>query len=155
MFNRSEGLSKRRPTLVAAAAAIAGVMLSAIAADAGELRASITGARPAGGQVMVALFDGQEAFDAKRQVAGARLEADGNGRVEAIFTDLPVGRYMLAAFQDTDGDGALNRNLFGIPTEAYGFGGDPPSKFGPPRFDDAAVSVTETGRVEIATTLTP
>ena len=35
-------------------------------------------------------------------------------------------------FQDLDGDGELDKNAFGIPTEPFGFSNDPVIRFGPP-----------------------
>ena len=36
-----------------------------------------------------------------------------------------------------------DRNLIGIPKEDYGFSRDAASRFGPPKFDDAAITVQE------------
>lgn len=35
-------------------------------------------------------------------------------------------------FQDLDGDGELDKNAFGMPTEPFGFSNDPVIRFGPP-----------------------
>jgi uncharacterized protein (DUF2141 family) len=50
---------------------------------------------------------------------------------------LPPGHYAAVVFVDRNGNGKLDRGMFGRPTEPYGFsnGG---GTFGPPAFSDAA-----------------
>ncbi len=99
------------------------------------------------GMVMVSLFDRPKGFPsiitygqqiaASRQVAGQPLRL--------VFTDLPAGRYAIAAFHDKDGDNKLTTNLMGIPTEAMGFSNNAKASFGPPSFDSVAVEVSAQG----------
>ncbi len=58
--------------------------------------------------------------------------------------DLPPGKIAIRLFQDEDGNGKLNRNLVGVPTEGYGFSGKP-SMMGPPSFADATVARSAAG----------
>lgn len=60
-----------------------------------------------------------------------------------LIEDLPVGTYGLAVFQDLNGNRRLNKNLFGYPSEPFGFSNDAKVVLGPPDFEDAAVQVTE------------
>ena len=55
--------------------------------------------------------------------------------------DLAPGRYALFAMHDANGNGDLDRNLLGIPTESYGFSNGAAGTVGPPSFDAAAVQV--------------
>lgn len=126
---------------------------TATAAAAGDLTATTRGVKPQNGMLMIAVFDSAEAFAADRPFAGQRLDP-ASGEVRATFHGLPAGRYLVAAYQDADGDGKLSVNLFGVPVEAYGFGGDPPSRFGPPKFDAAAVTVGE-APVDVIASLSP
>lgn len=129
------------------------IVATATAAAAGDLTATARGVKPQNGMLMIAVFDSAEAFAADRPFAGQRL-APAAREVRATFHGLPAGRYLVAAYQDADGDGKLSVNLFGAPVEAYGFGGDPPSRFGPPKFDAAAVTVGEAS-VDVIATLSP
>ena len=54
---------------------------------------------------------------------------------------LSAGRYAVAAYQDLDDDGTLDRSALGIPTEPYGFSNDARGRYGPPSFDAAAVTL--------------
>jgi uncharacterized protein (DUF2141 family) len=65
------------------------------------------------------------------------------GHVTVRVTGIPPGRYAVQAYHDEDGNGRLRHNLFGIPTEAIGFSRDAPLRLGPPRFEDAAIEITE------------
>lgn len=54
-----------------------------------------------------------------------------------LFDDLTAGRYAVSVAHDEDGDGELDRGLFGIPREPWGASNDAPARFGPPSFSDA------------------
>ena len=43
----------------------------------------------------------------------------------AIFRDVESGRYAVALYLDTDEDGELDTNLFGVPQEPIGFSRNP------------------------------
>lgn len=68
-----------------------------------------------------------------------------NGRAKVVVSDVKPGVYALQAFHDSNENMDLDRNLFGLPKEGMGFGNDAPMRFGPPRFEDAAVEVPAGG----------
>ena len=47
----------------------------------------------------------------------------------------------MVAFHDENGNGELDRNVLGIPTEGHAFSNDATGRMGPPAFADAAVTV--------------
>lgn len=51
--------------------------------------------------------------------------------------DVPPGRYAAQAFHDRNGNGKVDRALFGIPTEPLGFSNDAPVHMSPPKWADA------------------
>jgi uncharacterized protein (DUF2141 family) len=64
--------------------------------------------------------------------------------------DLPPGKYAISLFQDLNGDSKMDKNFIGFPKEPFGFSA-PMGKFGPPKFDEAAIEVTgESASVEVA-----
>lgn len=63
--------------------------------------------------------------------------------------ELPAGRYAVAVFHDANGDGKLNTNLVGMPTEAYGFSNDARGVFGPPSLNDQLVTVNRNLIIEL------
>lgn len=71
------------------------------------------------------------------------------GTTTVTVENVPPGTWAVLAYQDENGNGKLDRNLLGIPSENYGFSRDAAGKFGPPGFDAAAIEVGE------GTTVTP
>lgn len=117
------------------------------AASAASLSLQIgTGIRP-GEQVLVALYD-QESQWLKKSVRGVKAAAPadlGNDGTHTLLIDtLEPGRYAVAVYVDRNGNGKLDRGMFGKPTEPYGFsnGG---GMFGPPDFADALIEVGASG----------
>ena len=62
---------------------------------------------------------------------------------------LPPGKYAVSLFQDLNGNSKLDKNFIGYPKEPFGFSA-PMGKFGPPKFDEAAIEFSgENASVEI------
>ena len=98
-----------------------------------------TGART--GRVMVALYDSAAAYDGG---AGPRaaLAISAAGDVVAEFENLPAGDYAVKAFHDVNGDGEMNTNPFGMPTEPFAFSNNAVGNMGPARWDRARFAVS-------------
>lgn len=94
------------------------------------------------GQVMLALFDSEAAYDgAGGPVRVERAEVSG-GTVTVRFAGLPAGDYALKAFHDLDGDGEMDRNPFGMPTEPFVFSNNAVGNMGPARWERARFSAS-------------
>ncbi len=102
-----------------------------------------TGART--GMVMIALYDSAASFNGSgagdRAVARTAISAS-SGRVVAAFDNLPAGDYAVKAFHDVNGDGEMNTNPFGMPTEPYAFSNNAVGNMGPARWDRAHFAVS-------------
>ena len=73
------------------------------------------------------------------------------GEVTVRIEGVPPGVYAAQAFQDENGNGVIDRNFFGIPTEGLGFSNDVRFNFGPPRFAAAAFRLgPEGGRIRFS-----
>lgn len=70
---------------------------------------------------------------------------------EVVFEDVPPGRYAVAAYQDVNGNGELDKVPPGIPTEPYAFSNDV-GRLAPPSFERALVEVGE-GRTMVVVRL--
>ena len=108
-----------------------------------EVRINFVGKKLKGGKVSVAVYDHEDAFPVFGKHRFAKRvsveEALSNGM---SFSEVPSGTYAIAAFCDENENGTLDRNVFGVPTEPYGFSKVPPSKWKDPVFKDVAVEVT-------------
>ena len=118
------------------------VSLSPALAMAADLKVEIEGPRDDSGTVMVALFKDAAAFKADTRFAGAFIAAK-PGRVVVAFPELEPGTYALSAFHDQDGNGKLDTNLLGVPTEGYGFSNNAKGLLGPPSFESSSFTVGE------------
>ena len=76
--------------------------------------------------------DGDQSFERATAVPIA------DGRVVWTVDALPGGTYAASAYHDEDYDGALDTNLFGAPSEPFGFSNDARARFGRPDFAEAA-----------------
>jgi uncharacterized protein (DUF2141 family) len=117
--------------------------LSSLPVFAADLVVEVEGLRGNQGVVSVGLFDKAENFP-KQFTTGLRTPAD-KPVVEVVFRDLPPGRYAVSAYQDENGNLELDRGLFGIPKEPYGFSRDARGTAGPPEFRDARFDLGDEG----------
>ena len=110
-----------------------------LCAKAGELTVHFTGIDEPKGQIMVALYDSEDHYKVWKAFRDAKIPASGEKTV--VFADLPPGKYVVSAYQDKNSNGELDKALFGIPTEPYGFSRNPFSRLGAPSFDKAALAI--------------
>lgn len=135
-----------RTALIAAALAV--LSSSAAVAETAAAPATIrftfeTGA--ATGKVMVALYDSAETYDGGAPVKAVQVDVAA-GQHEAVFADLPAGDYAMKAFHDVDGNGRMNTNPFGMPTEPFAFSNNARGNMGPASWERAEFAAS--GQVE-------
>jgi len=116
-------------------ALLATALAAALPALATDISVEIAGVESSKGHVLVALYD-EETFLKKKPVQKLRIDLAPGTAVTGVFRDVPEGTYAVVAFHDENGNGKLDRNLIGIPTEKIGFSNNP-SLWGPPRFSDS------------------
>ncbi len=88
------------------------------------------------GKLYVQIFKGQTNY--QKSIAELSTIANAKkGKVTITFNDLTAGEYAIRFFHDEDNDGKLATNLFGIPSEGYGFSNDAKPNFGPVSFENA------------------
>ncbi len=144
---RRSGLRRRLAGLL-----LAGGLCGAVPAAAATVQVEIDGIEPGGGPVRVALCQGGlgEAACARGDEAPASAS-----RVLFTFQGVPTGTYAVAAYQDTNGNGRLDRTGLGLPLEPYGFSGVA-GRRARPDFAEAAFGLREPGgsiRVRLARAL--
>ncbi len=66
---------------------------------------------------------------------------NGQQAVVVIWKGLPAGKYGVVAIHDENANAHLDRNMFGIPKEGFGFANNPRIKFSAPPFQAALVNV--------------
>lgn len=105
-----------------------------------ELTISVPAGRP--GSVLAAVFDKAEGFPRGKPLRTVAAQPV-RGKAGLTFAGLPPGDYAATAFLDENGNTQLDANLFGLPTELYGFSRNARGLAGPPPFADAAFRVND------------
>jgi uncharacterized protein (DUF2141 family) len=127
-----------RPFPLGRVAAVAALAMASAAAQAYDLTVEVLGARSDQGLVLGALY-ASEASWLKDPLAGERQPA--GGKSVLVYRNLQPGTYALSLYHDENGNGKLDANVVGIPTERYGFSRDARGSMAPPSFADAALEL--------------
>jgi uncharacterized protein (DUF2141 family) len=116
-----------------------------------KLTVEINGLKNRNGQVCLSLFANSQGFpDRSDRAVKNQCVKITETPLRITFENLPSGSYAIAAFHDSRSSGQLKRNFLGIPTEEFGFSGNPVIRTGPPKFSESAVLVVgATTRVQI------
>jgi uncharacterized protein (DUF2141 family) len=146
----------RLPGRIASAAGFcalaAGLCGPVMPAAAATVQVEVDGIEPGGGQVRVALCQGGLSESACLRGDDAPATA---GRAQFTFQGVSPGTYAVAAYQDANGNGRLDRTGLGLPLEPYGFSGAA-GRRARPDFAEAAFALREPGaavRVRLARAL--
>ncbi len=113
-----------------------------------ELTLSVNNIKSIKGNLLVAVYDKEEHYNANSNwVAAKQVKVVGTS-MSLDFADLPAGNYAIKLFQDENENNQIDIGANGIPTELYGFSNNGGS-YGPPSFDEAKVVVDKATEIEI------
>lgn len=94
------------------------------------------------GKAHIAIYRSTDKFPSpKSQYKGQVVEINDKKIATATFSDLPKAYYAVAVFHDKNKNGAMDKNLVGVPTEKYGFSNNARETFSAPSFTSASVKV--------------
>lgn len=128
-----------RSVILALVLAAAGAQGANAQAANGALSIELAGLQPQGA-IMIQLFDSEAGYQSGQGVGAQRVEISG-ATAQVRFEDLAPGQYAFRLFHDVNGDGRMNTNPFGIPTEPFAFSNNARGSFGPARWADAMFTV--------------
>ncbi len=120
-------------------------MLFAASAQAqtGNVLFKVKGIKTAkAGNIAAGIFVKENFPEVGKQFKGKDIKVKAS-EMEVLLEDVPVGIYGAVVYQDTDSDQELDSNFMGFPKEPIGFANNAKIRFGPPKFEDAAIEVTE------------
>lgn len=103
------------------------------------------------GQIMLALFDSEAAYGGRGAPVRQEMVAVTGATASVRMEGLQPGRYAVKAFHDLNGDGRMNSNPFGMPTEPFAFSNNAHGNMGPASWADAAFDVAATGAAQSIT----
>lgn len=109
------------------------------------------------GKLNVGIFTEAQAKEyGQRKVFGNKVEPKfgktpdiAEKETMTVDFDLVPGTYAIAIYQDEDGNGKLNKGLFGAPTEPYAFSNQARATFSAPKFKKASFEVKGDTEVKI------
>ena len=110
---------------------------SAASESTGNLIVNISGFPSSDGFAMVALNNSKESYKGGEDTAVAKTKTMVvDQKVQVIFTNLPYGSYGVSIYHDENSNGEMDKNMMGIPKEAYGFSNNAKGFFGKPDYKD-------------------
>jgi uncharacterized protein (DUF2141 family) len=102
-----------RSTVLSLALAILPIMANNISVEVKNLRGD--------GKLYIGLFNRAKSFKNISETYRNMVLDINSSSLKVIFRNIPNGVYAISLFHDKNGNGILDRNLFGIPIEGYGF----------------------------------
>ena len=130
------------------------LILFALPVNASELRITVEGIRSPHGTILIGLYDSLESFTRAIELsdkdgflndpdrfAAVALRANAAMKSAVVLTNLDPGQYAIILFHDENGNGKLDKNALGVPTEPYGFSNNVRGFLGPPAFEEAVMQV--------------
>jgi len=105
-----------------------------------------------GGLVKIGVYQEDGFPSVGKEIIGKDVKVE-ESSITVSFDNIEDGVYAIAVFQDKDSDGKLNSNLFGAPTEIYGFSNNKYGKFGPPDFEIVSFKVANGKAVSLTINL--
>jgi uncharacterized protein (DUF2141 family) len=114
------------------------LMLTATAAAAADLTITVKDVRSTEGAVLIAVYDSDSHFLDPQHAKFTGKSNAVKGEVKFVFHNVPSGKYAVTSFHDENGNGKLDRNAVGFPTEGIGFSNEAKITLGPPAFTEAA-----------------
>jgi uncharacterized protein (DUF2141 family) len=121
--------------LVAVAAGF--VLAGPVSAADASIEVLVTELRNEGATLNCALFSTPLGFPDPRTAIAKVTAPVVDGQAVCRFTAVPAGSLAMAAFEDRNGNGVLDTNVFGVPTEGLAFSRDARGRLGPPSFEAA------------------
>ena len=109
-------------------------------AAASSLTLSFTDIDAPKGRIMLALFDSAAGYDGGKVVRGMAVEVSG-ATASTEIAGLAPGQYAVKLFHDVNGNGKMDTNPFGMPTEPFAFSNNAKGNMGEASWDAAMFEV--------------
>ena len=111
-----------------------------------ELQVNFSNLREAKGNLYVAVYDQEGKFLKTDQMRSNKIVSVAQkGSIKLSMGNFPPGQYAVSCFHDLNGNGKLDTNWAGIPTEPYGFSNNTRPKFRAPKWAEAAFALNAAG----------
>jgi uncharacterized protein (DUF2141 family) len=115
--------------------------LFSISAWSDTINLKVVGTKTIPGRIFIAVFNDPGQFPDKKAVVNKIVPVTNTQDSAQIKLDLPAGDYAISIFLDKNGNGKLDKNFLGIPTERFGFSKNPRILTGAPSFSECEIRV--------------
>ena len=115
------------------------------------LSISFTNIREAKGSLYVGVYKSEADFMKEEKACLKKIiPVTATGNLDLDVSELAPGTYAVSCFHDVNGNGKLDTNLLGIPSEPYGFSNNARPKFRAPNWGETRFEVkTDGSRISI------
>jgi uncharacterized protein (DUF2141 family) len=108
-----------------------------------NIKLNISGIKDLKGNLKIAIYDKPENFLKETHLFQAKMLKIDKPQITTYFDNIPSGNYAISIYQDINENNKLDTNIFGIPTEKYGFSNNAKGSFGPPSFKESQFSIPD------------
>ncbi len=110
----------------------------------GNLRVVVNNYRNRSGQIAFFLFSSGDQFPGhtEKAILSSYVKISGI-TTEYTFTNVPLGACAVYVFHDEDSNKELNTSFIGMPKEGVGVSNNAKGHFGPPKYDDAKITINK------------
>ncbi len=110
----------------------------------GSIKVVVDGFQSDKGFAKIGLCNTSESFknSEERAIFNTTVHVEA-GRVVHIFRNVPFGIYAVTVYHDENGNGKLDKGMFGRPVELYGFSQNARERFSRPAFEKAAFALDQ------------
>ncbi len=109
-----------------------------------QLTLTLTNIEQAKGNFYLSFYDKKNSFLKSAEAVQLKIvPANSVGSQQIFIENLPLGDCALAVFQDLNGNGKMDTNFLGIPTEPYGFSKNVRPKYRAARWEECKFLLTE------------
>lgn len=131
-------MSLRLKALLLATFSMLAIASHAEAQFKGNLVVDVEGLKDQKGALCIKVFNGSQGFPNSNEKAVKRECIKITQQpMRVVYKGLAAGNYAVAVFHDSNGNGVLDRNSAGMPTEGYGFSNNPVVKTSAPKYGQA------------------
>ena len=116
--------------------------LFSLTINAANLNVTIDKVNSSDGKILAQVFKGKENYKNGKPESSLIIPAK-KGENTFSFQNLEHGEYAVRLFHDINNNNDLDTNVFGMPTEGYGFSNQAVGNFGPAKYKDMVVVIAD------------
>lgn len=105
------------------------------------------------GSIQCGVWKAREGFPNTGNFSRRVVSLSKAGPASCRFDALPAGTYAIAIFHDENGNGRMDKGLFGVPKEGYGVSNNRTYAMAPPKWEESKLSLKEGEKKRITITL--